>query len=128
MGVVAIFAGLAIAAGIDGTWIGAILLGAAAVLIAGSMAHDCAAAMGLIVPAVAHNSDEPAAAPEAEPSSNGTVPAAAAPLLRDVSANGNSANGHVPERGRDAVQGNGSIGPPPLLAHEAEVDMTERED
>ncbi|PWU25600.1 MAG: glycosyl transferase [Candidatus Rokuibacteriota bacterium] len=127
LGLVAVFAGLATAAAFDGTWIGAILLGAAAVLIAGSMAHDCAAAMGLIVPAVAHNTDEARPAPEAEASSNGAVPAAI-PLHGDVVANGGSPNGHHPERESDIAHGNGANGPAPMQLHESELDVTEHED
>jgi O-antigen biosynthesis protein len=48
--VVAIFAGLATGAAIDGTTFAAILLGAAAVVVAGSMARDCATAMGVVLP------------------------------------------------------------------------------
>jgi hypothetical protein len=45
-----------------------------------------------------------------------------------VVTNGDSANGHHPERGRDIAQGNGANGPAPMHLHESELDVTEQED
>jgi len=122
LGLVALFGGPATVAAIDGTWIGAILLGAAAGLIAGSMAHDCAAAMGLMVPAVAHNSDDTPPVPEAERARNGAIPAPATQLVSHITPNGSAPNGSSPNGD------NGSIGPTPLRLREVELGLSEHED
>jgi GT2 family glycosyltransferase len=127
LGLVAIFAGLGAGAAIDGTWSGTIVLGAAALLIAGSMAHDCAAAMGALMPAARHHFDEPVPAVEAQPSlngsSNGAVPATPR-LVPRVSANG----GH-PDGASEIAHANGTHGmPTPIRMRERGLNMSERDE
>jgi O-antigen biosynthesis protein len=128
LALVAIFAGLGAGAAIDGTWIGAIVLGAAALLFAGSMAHDCAAAMGVLLPAVHHHFDEPRPEVEAEPSHNGSmngvvIEATPRPIPR-ISPNG----GH-PDGGSEVADGNGKLGlPTPIRMRQRGLNMSERDE
>src|SRR5205823_4344508 len=93
LALVAIFAALAAGALVDGNRLGAIPLGIAALIVAISMFRDCGTAMGTLVPAVRHHSDEPRAAPVVEPSSNGAV--ALGTLIARQSSNGSEM--HAPD-------------------------------
>jgi hypothetical protein len=134
LGLVTIFTALATSAAIDGTWIGAIVLGGAALLIGGSMMHDCAAALGVLVPAVEHNSDEPRPALDVQPSDNGAEPAGvpiAARLVPRVTTNGGSPNGAGlnGDRQDDVVQDTGAMGAPtPIRMRRHGLNVTEREE
>jgi len=118
---------LAASAAIDGTLVAAVLIGAVAVLLAGSIVRDCAAAMGVLVPAVVHHSDQPRAALRAEPSSNGAIPSeleGATRLVPRVSSNGSH-----PDRAKDIANGNGSLGvPAPIRMRQHGLNLSDRED
>jgi hypothetical protein len=133
--VVAVFAGLATAAAIDGTTVGAILLGAAALVAAGSMMRDCATAMGVLLPAVEHHADEPRPQLDSDSAANGALTPAqlrdATQLLPRISPNGSHPDGapHEHESPGEAAHGNGSVvTPTPLQLPERRLDMSERED
>jgi hypothetical protein len=124
LGLVAPFVALAAAAAVDGTWIGAALLGAAAALIAGSMIHDCAAAMGVLVPAVEHHSDELRPTLGAEPAEA----VATAPVTGlSGSANGSGPNGARPTQA--AGGGSQPVAPPtPIRIRERERGAGQRKE
>ncbi len=127
LGLVAALTVLAAAAAIDGTWIGTALIGTVALLIAGSMSRDCGAAMGVLVPAVVHHSDEPRPSLDVEHSSNGAVPAevrAATRLVPRI-----SSNGAHPESAPEIANGNGAHGiPAPIRMHPRGMNLSDRED
>jgi hypothetical protein len=109
----------------------------AALLIGLSMARDCAAAMGVLVPAVEHHSDEPRAALPAQLDRNGVLVAGATAATRLMphpspnggAANGASANGTHPDADEEVARGNGTIGmPAPVRMHERGLHMTERDE
>jgi hypothetical protein len=134
LGLVAFFAILAAAALSDGTWIGAALTGAAALLIGGSMTHDCAAAMGVLVPAVRHQSDEPLPAPEVEVSQNGAATAGATGRIPRITSNGGpphgaSANGNHPDGASELTRVNGAMGiPTPIRMRHRGLKTTDRDE
>jgi GT2 family glycosyltransferase len=137
LGMIALFAALATAARIDGTWIGTVVLGMAALLIGVSMARDCAAAMGVLVPAVEHQSDEPRPVVEAELAQDRALAAGVTAATRLVprmygngdASNGASPNGAHPDGAEEVARGNGTIGmPAPIRMHERGLNMTERDE
>jgi hypothetical protein len=115
LGLVAGFAALAAFAANDGTVIGAILLAAAALFVAGFMIRDCATAIGVLTPAVDHHSDEPQQSAEAAPATNGALGPAelelATRLVARTQANEAHPNGDSDESSADKIaRGNGTIG------------------
>jgi O-antigen biosynthesis protein len=125
------FTGLATAAAIDGTVIGAILLGTAALLVAVSMIRDCATAMGSLTPAVDHHSDEPQTASEAAAVANGALGPAqlehAARFLSRAQMNGAHPNGD--SNVGEAANLNGAIGiTARMQTNEVERDVGERKE
>jgi O-antigen biosynthesis protein len=102
LALVVLFGGLATGAAIDDTVAGAILLAAAAVLVAASMIRDCATAMGALVPAVQHHSDQPERSHDTA-SLNGAVKA-----TRIVSPS--SSNGAHPEPASEKLRAPRSLG------------------
>ena len=111
IGLGVLFAALAPTAVVDGTWIGGVLLGAAALVLLGSMTRDCAAAMGVLVPAIEHHADVPRPAVQAETSSNGAASTgvrAATRILPRLS----SPNGSHPDGAAEVAKRNGSAGIP----------------
>jgi hypothetical protein len=122
LGLAALFAALAVTAAADGTWIGGVLLGSAALVLFGSMSRDCAAAMGVLVPAVEHHADMPRPAPQAEPSSNGAVPAGVRTATRLVPRL-SSSNGSHPDGAGEIAKRNGAIGmPAPIQMRQRGLD------
>jgi GT2 family glycosyltransferase len=137
LGLVALFGGLATAAAFDETWVGTILLAAAALLIVVSIARDCAAAMGVLVPAVEHHSDEPRAVLRAEPAQNGALAAGVTAATRPMppvspngaSPNGAGSNGAHPDSASEIARGNGTIGvPTPIRMRRRGLNVTERDE
>jgi hypothetical protein len=127
LGLVVALGILAASAAIDGTLVAAVLIGAVAVLLAGSIVRDCAAAMGVLVPAVVHHSDLPRAATRTEPSSNGAIPAELEGATRLVPRL--SPNGSHPDRAKDVANGNGSLGvPAPIPMRQRGLNLSDRED
>jgi GT2 family glycosyltransferase len=126
LALIAIFAGLAVAAAVDGTVVGAILLGAATLLLATSMIRDCATAMGAVTPAVDHYSDEP----EPAHGGNGVVRPAdlrvAARLISHAEPNGAHSNG-APSR--EVPNGTSDLEIAPRIeARERELDVRDRKE
>jgi hypothetical protein len=80
------------------------------------------------VPAVEHHADEPRPTLEAEPSSNGAVPAdamTATPLVSRFS----STNGNHPDGVAELARGNGAIGTPtPIHMRQRGLNVTEPEE
>ncbi len=128
LGVGALFGALAVTAAVDGTWIGALVLGAATLVVLGSLGRDISAAMGVLVPAVEHHADEPRPTLEAERSSNGAVPADASTATRLVPRLPSS-NGNHPDGATELAQGNGAIGTPtPIQMRQRGLNVTEHEE
>jgi GT2 family glycosyltransferase len=131
LAVVFAFASLAVAAAIDGTVIGAILLGTAALVLAASILRDCATAMGTLTPAVDHHSDEPQPSAEPAHATNGALgPAKLEVAARFVSrAQANGAHPNGASNVSEIANGNGQIGiASRMQAHEPELDVGERKE
>jgi hypothetical protein len=124
---VATFAALTAGAIVDGNRLGALLLGIAALLVAASMVRDCAAAMGMLVPAVRHHADEPRPEPAPEPAANGAV---ATTLISRMSGNGHHAAVEElrPDPQVEVTHLNGSNGGPPVPLREPGLNLSDRED
>jgi hypothetical protein len=133
LGLVAMLTALAVAAALDGTVAGAIVLGAGALAVALSMARDCATAMGVLLPAFVEHAEEPAPVAEVVPASGAVV---ATPFVDPKAANGNGSHPHVeqPERPARTARGelrsaNGALPhPTPIRLRERGFDLSERED
>ena len=128
LAVIVVFAGLAIAAAIDGTLIGAIALGAAALLLAGSMIRDCATAMGALTPAVDRYSDEPEVESQEAHAGNGALEAnelrVATALVARTRSNGARPTGAA---GREAAAGGALEISSRIEARERRIDLPEGE-
>ncbi len=128
LALVATFAALAIGATVDGNGLGALLLGVAAALLALSIARDCSAAMGILLPAVRHHADEPRPVPAPGHTANGAV---ATSLLSRTPVNGSHGGREELESADPLIEithGNGSNGVPPIPVHEPGLNLIKRED
>ncbi len=104
------------------------MLGTATLVVLGSLGRDISAAMGVLVPAVEHHADEPRPTLEAEPSSNGAVPADARTATRLVQRLPSS-NGNHPDGATEPAQRNGAIGAPtPIHMRQRGLNVTEHEE